>query len=214
MRKNLFLYLISSLVISCSNGQNSIEENQDQTANQETTNNETCSWCGTSEAPSDATWTANIPSEGEQSKRLIISGTVFLPDGKTPAENVIVYVYHTNDEGIYPKKGNETGNGKYHGYLRAWMKTDSSGRYELETFRPAPYHSHEGEPAHIHCNIQAPGYPEYWLTALWFADDPRVNEEYKNKVERSGGFSNITELTLDSNNVLHGERNIILEEFE
>ncbi|MBL4706246.1 MAG: hypothetical protein JKY54_17090, partial [Flavobacteriales bacterium] len=69
-------------------------------------------------------------------------------------------------------------------------------------------------PAHVHYNIQAPGYSEYWLTALWFADDARITDEYIKSVKRSGGFSNITTLTSDSDNVLRGERSIILEIFK
>lgn len=179
----------------------------------ENTNQKDCNWCGTSEAPENVSWRTVIPPKGEPGDKLIISGTVYLPDGKTPAKDVIVYVHHTNIEGVYPKRGNEKGNGKYQGYLRGWMKTDSNGKYEFETIRPAPYHSHDGEPAHIHYNIEAPSYPEYWLTGLWFSDDPRVTE-YKKKIERGGGFSNIVTLTKDENNILRGTRNIILEKFK
>ena len=179
----------------------------------ENTNQKECNWCGTFEVPKDVSWRTIIPPKGEPGDKLIISGTVYFPDGKTPAKDVIVYVHHTNNEGVYPKRGNEKGNGKYQGYLRGWMKTDSNGKYEFETIRPAPYHSHDGEPAHIHYNIEAPDYPEYWLTGLWFSDDPRVNK-YKDKIERNGGFSNITTLTKDENNVLRGTRNIILEKFK
>ncbi len=180
----------------------------------ESTIQEKCNWCGTSEAPETVSWRTVIPPREEPGEKLIISGTVYLPDGKTPAEDIIVYVHHTNNEGIYPKRGNEKGNGKYHGYLRGWMKTGSNGKYEFETIRPAAYHSHAGEPAHIHYNIQGPDYPEYWLTAIWFSDDPRITDEYKKSIKRSGGFSNIISLAKDDNNVLRGERNIILEKFE
>lgn len=179
----------------------------------EKTNQKDCNWCGTIEVPEDVSWKAIISPKGESGDKLIISGTVYLPDGKTPAKGVIIYVHHTNNEGIYPKKGNEKGNGKYHGYLRGWMKTDSNGKYEFVTIRPAPYRSHDGEPAHIHYNIEAPGYPEYWLTGLWFSDDLRV-AEYRNKIERDGGFSNIVTLIKDENNVLRGTRNIILEKIK
>lgn len=171
------------------------------------------SWGGTFEAPEDVSWRTTILPKGEPGDKLIISGRVFFPDGKTPAKGVVVYVYHTNNKGVYPKKGNEKGNDKYHGYLRGWMKTDSNGRYEFETIRPAPYRTHNGEPAHIHYTIEAPNYPEYWLTGLWFSDDPRVNG-YKDKIERNGGLSNITTLTKDENNILRGTRNIILQRFE
>ena len=180
----------------------------------EITNQQNCNWCGTSEAPENVSWRTIIPPKGESGDKLIISGTVYLPDGKTPAKDIIVYVHHTNNKGVYPKIGNEKGNGKYHGYLRGWMKTDSNGKYKFETIRPAPYHSHGGEPAHIHYNVQGSDYPEYWLTAIWFSDDPRVNDEYKKSVKRSGGFSNIVTLSRDENNGLRGSRNIILEKFE
>jgi len=177
------------------------------------TNKEKPSWSGTFEVPENASWRTIIPPNGELGEKLIISGTVYLPDGRTPAKDVIIYVHHTNSKGIYPKKGTEKGNGKYHGYLRGWMKTNANGKYEFETIRPAPYQSHDGEPAHIHYNIEAPNYPEYWLTGLWFSDDPRVTA-YKDKTERDGGFTNITTLSIDENNVLRGTRNIILEKFE
>tara|TARA_R110002126_G_C10479777_1_gene501801 strand:+ start:3445 stop:4092 length:648 start_codon:yes stop_codon:yes gene_type:complete len=170
------------------------------------------SWSGTFEAPKNISWRTTIPPKNEPGEKLIISGTVYFPDGKTPAKDVIVYVYHTNNKGIYPKKGNESGHGKYHGYLRGWMKTDSNGKYEFETIRPAPYETHDGEPAHIHYTIEHPEYPEYWLTGLWFSDDPRV-ASYLDKIEREGGLSNIITLTKDDNNILRGSRNIILQKF-
>lgn len=177
------------------------------------TNQKDCNWCGTFEVPEDVSWRTIIPPKGEPGDKLIISGTVFLPDGETTAKDVIIYIHQTNNKGVYPKKGNEKGNGKYHGYLRGWMKTDSNGKYEFETIRPAPYSSHEGEPAHIHYNIEGSNFPEYWLTGLWFSDDPRVNG-YKGKIERNGGFSNIVTLTKDENNILMGTRNIILQNFK
>jgi len=170
------------------------------------------SWGGAFEVPENVSWRTIIPPKDEAGEKLIISGTVYFPDGKTPAKDVIVYVYHTNIEGIYPKKGNENGNGKRHGYLRGWMKTDTNGAYEFETIRPAAYGTQDGEPAHIHYTIEHPDYPEYWLTGLWFSDDPAV-ASYLDKIERDGGFSNITTLIKDENNIWRGTRNIKLQIF-
>lgn len=216
MRRILHLCLVSLCITftSCSQTAKQPDSPIESNSNEEFPAQEDCNWCGTSEAPENVSWRTVIPPDYEPGEKLIISGTIFLPDGQTPAMDIIVYVYHTNSEGVYPKRGDEKGNGKYHGYLRAWMKTDSNGRYEFETIRPAAYHSHEGEPAHIHYTLQGPGFPEYWLTTIWFADDPRVTDEYKQSVKRSGGFSNIISLTKDGNNVLRGERNIILERFD
>lgn len=214
-KKNIIALSIAILFITinvCSQSTKKYNANLKTGISSKNTNQKDCNWCGTFEAPEDVSWRTIIPPKEEQGDKLIISGTIYLPDGKTPVKDVIIYVYHTNTKGIYPKKGNEKGNGKHHGYLRGWMKTNSNGRYEFETIRPAPYRTHDGEPAHIHYNIEAPDYPEYWLTGLWFADDYRVNE-YNDKIERNGGFSNIITLTKDENNILRGTRNIILEKF-
>jgi protocatechuate 3,4-dioxygenase beta subunit len=216
IKKNILILCISSLFLifnSCSQTTKRNDNTLRSASTVESSDQEDCNWCGTSEAPKNVSWYTKIPSEGEPGEKINISGIVFHPDRITPAEGVIIYIYHTNIEGIYPKKGDETGNGKYHGYLRGWMKTDSNGKYEFETIRPAPYQTHGGEPAHIHYNIEEPGQSEYWLAALWFDDDPRVTEEQVRNVSRSGGFSNVITLRKDENNVLRGKRNIVLEKF-
>lgn len=173
-----------------------------------------CEWCGAADAPKNLSWTTTISPESEPGERLVVTGTVFEKDGKTPATNMLVYAYHTNIEGIYPKRGDETGNGRRHGYLRGWMKTDAKGRYRFETIRPAPYRTHGGEPAHIHFTIQPEGGDEYWLDGTWFKDDPRVTEELVAGVERTGGFSNVMNLKQDESGVWHGRRDFILETYD
>ncbi|QNL22336.1 intradiol ring-cleavage dioxygenase [Hyphobacterium sp. CCMP332] len=172
----------------------------------------TCEWCGANEAPLDIDWKTTIAGPDEEGERMIISGTVFMKDGKTPAKDVIVYVYHTNNEGVYPKRGDEKGNGKRHGYLRAWMKTNADGQYQFESIRPAAYQSHGGEPAHIHYVIKAPGQEEYWLDALIFSDDPRSTGVHLNS-DRNGGFSHITDMKRDENGVWIGNRDILIQDF-
>lgn len=200
--------------ISCNSKNSSKPESKAQVDAFVSTEQQKCNWCGTSEAPENVDWRTVIPPKDEPGQKLIISGTIYHPDGESPAEGMIIYVHHTNIEGIYPKRGDEKGNGKLHGYLRGWMKTDNKGRYEFETIRPAPYKTHGGEPAHIHYSIEGPGYPEYWLTGIWFSDDPRVTDELVNEVGRNGGFSNVIDLNKDKNGVLRGRRDIILEKYD
>ena len=169
-----------------------------------------CEWCGTAEAPADVTWSTQIVADSEPGDRLVVTGQVFERDGETPAPDVLIYVYHTNTEGVYPRRGDEVGNGRRHGYLRGWLKTDSSGRYRFETIRPAPYTTHGGEPAHIHYTIQAPGEAEYWLDGAWFSDDPRVTESQEAALTRRGGFTNVMEMSQDAHGVWHGRRDIRL----
>jgi len=166
------------------------------------------------DAPDSLSWSTRIVSDAEPGERLVVTGTVFEEDGRTPAAGVRVYVYHTNIEGVYPKRGDERGNGRLHGYLRGWMQTDAAGLYRFETIRPAPYRTHGGEPAHIHYTIQPPGGEEYWLNAAWFADDPRVTDDLVAKLRRQGGFTNVMDVSRDASGVWHGRRDIILEVYE
>ena len=40
-----------------------------------------------------------IPTTGETAEELIISGTIFKADGKTPYPGIILYAYHTDSKG-------------------------------------------------------------------------------------------------------------------
>lgn len=40
----------------------------------------------------------------QQGQRLLITGTIFKPDGRTPAPDVILYYYHTDIQGLYANK--------------------------------------------------------------------------------------------------------------
>ncbi|HET6996337.1 MAG TPA: hypothetical protein VFI06_15190, partial [Chitinophagaceae bacterium] len=90
-----------------------------------------------------------LPDFNESGPRIEISGTVYQVDGKTPAPGVILYVYHTDQAGLYSKKGNEKGWGKRHGYIRGWIKTNDQGEYRFYTLVPASY-PNSTNPKHIH----------------------------------------------------------------
>ena len=47
-----------------------------------------------------------FPDFTSDANKMLVSGRVFLPDGKTPAPGVVVYAYHTNQQGIYPQLNN------------------------------------------------------------------------------------------------------------
>jgi protocatechuate 3,4-dioxygenase beta subunit len=98
-------------------------------------------------------WTDTLPDFDEPGPKLKVSGTVYKWDGKTPAAGVVLYVYHTNQKGVYPKRGDETGWGQRHGYIRGWVKTNDKGQYAFYTLKPAPYPGHS-DPAHIHITVK------------------------------------------------------------
>lgn len=171
-----------------------------------------CEWCGAMDAPKDLSHIATLADEDEPGERLIYTGTVYKPDGVTPAEGILVYAYHTNINGIYEKKGNETGNGLRHGHLRGWLKTNARGQYQFNTILPAPYPS-RNEPAHIHITLTGDDFEEYWINATWFEGDSLITEELSSKLDRVAGPTNIIKLTKDANGVWRGARDLVLQDF-
>src|SRR6476661_4832694 len=100
--------------------------------------------------------TLNIPAKikmvtgREPGEPMIISGTVFLPDGKTPAKGAILSVWHTDAKGFYIAGGG--GAGELHPRIHGRLKTGADGKYEFLTIKPAQYPSHIS-PAHVHGHI-------------------------------------------------------------
>jgi protocatechuate 3,4-dioxygenase, beta subunit len=147
-------------------------------------------------------------SDSEPGEPVIISGTIYLPDGKTPAKNAILSVWHTDANGNYILSGG--GAGEEHPRLHGRMKTGADGKYEFRTIRPAQYPSHTS-PAHIHAHISAPDFPEYAL-AYYFEGDNLITDQNRAKLNSyRGGTPSIITLIKDSNGVWIGHRDIILE---
>ena len=53
-------------------------------------------------------WIDTLPDFGEPGPKMMISGVIYKADGKTPAKDVVLYIYHTDQEGNYTNKNNET----------------------------------------------------------------------------------------------------------
>ena len=169
-----------------------------------------CEWCA-ADVPANPSSKTVIAPAGEPGEPLVISGTVYKEDGRTPAEGIIVYAYHTNAAGIYPKRTPNDGTPQWrHGYLRGWMRTDADGHYEFRTIKPGPYPGRP-DPAHIHMTVQGAGYPEFWIEGLWFEGDPRIKREMRARLSKRGGFDPIIRLTKDKDGAWRGTRDIQLE---
>ena len=147
-----------------------------------------------------------LPDWNDNGRKLAVNGIVYKADG-TPAANIIIYIYHTDQTGVYPRKGDEKGWGKRHGYLRGWMKTNEKGEYKFFTMRPAAYPGRK-DPAHIHATIKEPDKNEYWINDYVFDDDPLLTDAQRKNSEDRGG-SGILKVK-DVGNMLKAERNIYL----
>jgi protocatechuate 3,4-dioxygenase beta subunit len=152
-------------------------------------------------------WRTSIAGAGEAGQPLEMRGVIYRSDGRTPAPDVILYVYHTDATGHYSPAPGQT-QGRRHGHLRGWMKTDREGRYEFRTIRPAPYPGHD-VPAHIHPVVKEPGKNEYYLDEYVFADDPLLTREKRARLENRGG-SGIVAVSRDKQGVWVGRRDIVL----
>ena len=122
---------------------------------------------------------ARIAPANEPGALMVIEGTVTTMSG-APARSVIVYAYHTDQNGIYPRAANR------HGTLRGWAITDAEGRYRFDTIRPGAYPS-RSVPEHVHMHVIEPGIGTYFIANLEFQDDP-LNST-RNRENRGGdGF--------------------------
>lgn len=152
-------------------------------------------------------WRITMASDKEPGEPLIVSGTIYAPDGRAPMKGISLWVYHTDATGNYSAGGNgDNRNTRLHGQM--W--TNAEGRYEFRTIKPAAYPGRT-DAAHIHAYVSGPGYPEYWIDEYLFDDDPLVREELRRKASSQGTFSPILKLTRDNDGVLHGVRDIKIE---
>ena len=152
----------------------------------------------------------NIASDKEPGERLIVRGTIFKQDGKTPFNGVILYAYQTDNKGYYSKSGKEEGAQKWHGRLHGWCKTDQNGRYEIRSIRPAPYPNNM-IPAHIHMVIKEPvNNKTYYITDIVFKGDKLVNDRYLKSISSMRGGSGVVDLRKTTQGTWEGKRDIVL----
>jgi protocatechuate 3,4-dioxygenase beta subunit len=138
--------------------------------------------CARAENPCErATPKAVLVKDGEPGQKLRVRGTVYRPDGVTPAAGVIVYAYQTDAKGQYARSPDRTPR------IRGWVRTDARGHFELVTIRPGNYPSRSTE-AHIHTELWGSGAPPQWGPNLNFDDDELLRIDRKRESEALGRF--------------------------
>jgi protocatechuate 3,4-dioxygenase beta subunit len=143
----------------------------------------------------------------EKGQKLLVHGIVYKLDRKTPEPNVILYYWHTDNNGYYSPVPHQDEKSKRHGHIRGWVKTDNEGHYAIYTIRPAPY-PNGGIPAHIHVTLKEPGFNEYGIDEFLFDDDPLLTGAERKKLENRGG--NGVLMVENKNGMQVAERNIVL----
>lgn len=141
----------------------------------------------------------------EKGQKLLVTGKVLKLDGITPANNVIVYYWQTDNNGLYSGGKGKT---ERHGHIRGWVKSDKQGNYSIYTIRPGNYPNSD-MPAHIHLSIKEPEIDdEYYTDGLVFDDDAKLIGDERKKLENRGG-SGVLRVLIDKEMQV-AEHNIIL----
>lgn len=141
----------------------------------------------------DAPSVVRVTGNSEPGERLIVTGRILRPDGKTPASGVTLSLYHTDAAGIY---GQGSGQPADIARLKGRLVTGSDGRYEIVTIRPGHYPG-GGVPAHIHASANGVVLPDYL-----FAGDRYLAESHR-------GFR--MALQRGGDGVWRGTRDIVLQ---
>lgn len=159
---------------------------------------------GAVEVPDNVSWRTAFPVAKDDGEPMIISGTVFKADGKTPAPNTLIYFYHTDKYGIYGREGQPK-----HGRFRGWMLTDAKGRYEFASIRPASY-PNSTQSQHVHMTITTLDSREDWIDSILFEGDKFLTERERGWSGKRGGFNPILSLAKGSDGIMRATRDIQL----
>jgi protocatechuate 3,4-dioxygenase beta subunit len=151
--------------------------------------------------------TDTLPDFGGDGPGMLLTGTIYQMDGRTPAPGVVLYVYHTDQTGVYPTRGGEEGWAGRHGYLRGWVRTDGAGRYRFYTLKPAAYPS-RSNPAHVHGTLLEPDGRYYWIEEWHFAGDPLLGPDQPDESSARGSVGLVT--PRDRGGLMVVERDIVL----
>ncbi|MGM5471308.1 hypothetical protein ACS386_13605 [Flavobacteriaceae bacterium LMO-SS05] len=123
----------------------------------------------------------SIPDFETHQNKIKISGTIFESDGITPAKNVLLSIYQTNELGdlvLVKNKNRDI-------YHRATIKTQADGQYTFYTFIPGTYHR-SNDLKQIHPSITEPGKDAYGLYPFVFDNDPLLKKACRKKLAKRG----------------------------
>lgn len=159
--------------------------------------------------PAEIAATARIARLDDVGEPLVLRGRTLDLAGK-PVAGIVVYAYHTDADGHYPRADALRGTpAQHHGRLRGWARSDAAGEYRFDTIRPAGYPQRR-DPAHIHLHVIEPGRCSYYIDDVNFRDDPRLTAATERRTPPQRGGSGIVAATRDDGGRWQATRDIVL----
>lgn len=132
-----------------------------------------------------APFQAKLVGDDEPGEKLMLTGTVYSTDCRTPLPHTLVEIWQADHSGQYDKKRpGDFSEPSPPFHLRGILLTDDKGRYEIETIVPGSYPIPPGIPGlekyagltrarHIHIKV-LPALHVPLTTQLYFKGDPHL----------------------------------------
>ena len=151
---------------------------------------------------------ATLVTPVEPGEPLVVSGRVLEEDG-SPVGGALLYVYQTDNDGVYSSKGGNAGSmgDSLNPRLFGFMRTGTDGKYEFRTIKPGQY-PNSGPPAHVHYEVTAYRH-EKKVTELMFEGDSRMDAKSRRAFEKDGFI--ISKLDRGDDGILRCEGNVTLK---
>ncbi|MBC8111662.1 MAG: hypothetical protein H7Y04_11430 [Verrucomicrobia bacterium] len=116
----------------------------------------------------------NLRLSNSNGTPIVLKGTIFEEDGKTPITNALVEIWHCDENEIYDNTSEEY---RY----RGGQKTKTDGKYEFKSILPVPYKADPKDksswrPAHIHMRVSVPNQQDL-ITQIYFKGGKHIETD-------------------------------------
>jgi len=151
-----------------------------------------------------APFKTDLVQAGTKGELLHFSGTIFNKDGKTPVKDVLVEIWHCNENGVYDNTSENY-------FYRAALKTGKDGKYSFRTILPVAYQAGPTltRPAHIHMRISGKSEQDL-VTQIYFKGDKHIAEDASSKDPKS--LNRILDISTNAQNEKVVKFDIVLQD--
>jgi protocatechuate 3,4-dioxygenase beta subunit len=144
---------------------------------------------------------ANLRLPNSMGTPIVLKGSIFKEDGKTPVPDALVEIWHCDENQVYD---NTSDNYNY----RGGQITKADGKYEFKSILPIPYKANPTDetswrPAHIHMRVSVLNQQDL-ITQIYFKEGKYVDKdkwasvpEAKNRILQIRDVKGVGEITFN-----------------